>query len=98
MSMIADLAENKNKFEIINSVLKESYNYSIDYNGNLTEIISLCDKIMEQSNSNPLFSVYDNNYSKANLIKEAVQMFLREVAPARRRRKHKRRNSNVKKN
>lgn len=87
MSLIELMAENKNKFEIINNVLNENYNYSLDYNSNLTELISLCNKIMEQSNSNPLFSVYNKEYRKASLIKEAAEIFLKEIAPKRRRKR-----------
>lgn len=84
------LTENKIKFKNINSVLEETYDYKIDFSSNLSELINLCDKIMETSiYDNSLFLVYDKDYTKAKLIKESVQIFLSEIAPGRLRKKKK---------
>lgn len=85
---LENLTENKTKFNNINTILKESYGYRIDYSSNLKELISLCDKVMETSiRDNSLFLVYDKTYTKAKLIKEAAHIFLSEIAPGRMKKK-----------
>lgn len=91
MSFIKSLVaeDNKNKFNIINNTLLESYDFSIDYSSDLNEIVSICNKIINEADSNPLFPVYREEYRKAKLIKEAVSIFLKEIAPTRRRGKRR---------
>lgn len=87
--MILDyLTENRVKFKNINKILEESYNYKINYESDLNELIALCDSIMESStHDNTFYISHDSNYMKADLIKEAAIIFLSEIAPGRLRKK-----------
>lgn len=89
--MIFDyLTENKIRFKNINKILEESYDYKINYDSDLNELINLCDSIMESSTHDKIFFVVkDENYTKAELIKEAAVIFLSEIAPGRLRKKKK---------
>lgn len=89
--MIFDyLTENRIRFKNINKILEESYDYVINYEADLNDLINLCDSIMEEStHDNTLFITRDENYTKAKLIKEAAVIFLSEIAPGRLRKKKK---------
>lgn len=71
----------------LNKIINESFGFEIDFNSSPEHLLDVYRHYSDKREALSKEMRFDEQYKKAVLVAETVRVYLREIAPKRRRRK-----------